>query len=960
MLGTEHCVTMSTTSVKMDQSRKNLSSPEHRLSSPTTNCESFEQFFVQSHVWLGDPLDLSAPYYLMPLAVRIHGPLHVDALTTALNAVEERHEALRTTFHIRNKTRLQTVHKNCKKSLRLIDISPEQDDGHVKMLLKEQTTPFNLHSEPGWRVALLRLGKEDHILSFVLHSLISDSRSFEILRQEVGQFYADALRGQNPLSQVTPLPMQYQDYTAWQMKEEQTIDHQLQLDYWIEELSSSLPAKLSYDKPQPATRSGNASIVQFFVENPVTKALHDFCQVYHATPSAVLLATFRAVHYRLTGVDDAIIGIPTINRSRPELGNIIGCFADTQCVRTTVEDNETFNSLVRQVGSKMAAASKNKDVPLERIISAVSPDSRDGVQNELVRLLFAFHSQKDSPNMGLEGLTSEPVSTAITTPLDLEFHVLQEQEGLRGSALFATDLFDPQTIRTMVDIFQEVLWRSLKQPQTPLAALLLSDRLLQRGRVGLLEEEKSESPGETRIIDIFREQMAAYPNDCILNGTSVQLSGHHTKIVEIYPATWMQGTFLHNPLTEQPRPLIPCFIDFPPYSDYNTLVKAINALFQYIDILRTVFISVAGTFYQVVLENPKIPIEFTETKENIEYKTQEVCLGDVHHPPKLGEPMIRVSIIKYHDSKLRLIFRMSHALFDGLSLEHLLAAFYGLYINQRLPPPPKFGQYIRHMLHNREDGYTFWRSVLKGSTMPIIKSSSIPCRQIHGDKQWYIEQLIGAPVKANSEAITPANIFTTACGLLLTKQTGLLDVVFGRIVSGRQSLSVSDQHVVGPCTNCIPVRMRVDKERNLKELLQDVQDQYLESLPFETMGLDDIKTHCTEWPDDISNYSYCTTYQGFELQPEIGLADERVRLSMFRPQETSLVPQQNALGPVLYKQLIPQASTHTVAISATPQPDGRSLKVGIAADARIFDDNEVESMFFELASNIRMLNLALQ
>jgi hypothetical protein len=49
-----------------------------------------------------------------------------------------------------------------------------------------------------------------------------------------------------------------------------------------------------------------------------------------------------------------------------------------------------------------------------------------------------------------------------------------------------------------------------------------------------------------------------------------------------------------------------------------------------------------------------------------------------------------------------------------------------------------------------------------------------------------------------------------------------------------------------------------------------------------------------------------------------------------------------------------------VAISATPQPDGQSLKVGIAADEQIFDDNEVESMFFVLASNMRMLNLALQ
>jgi hypothetical protein len=63
-------------------------------------------------------------------------------------------------------------------------------------------------------VSLLQLDEDDHILSIVIHHIISDGWSLNILYQELGQFYAAALRGHNPLSQASPLPIQYRDFSA--------------------------------------------------------------------------------------------------------------------------------------------------------------------------------------------------------------------------------------------------------------------------------------------------------------------------------------------------------------------------------------------------------------------------------------------------------------------------------------------------------------------------------------------------------------------------------------------------------------------------------------------------------------------------------------------------------------------------------------------------------------------------
>ncbi|KAM0309810.1 hypothetical protein ACHAPQ_012546, partial [Fusarium lateritium] len=57
-----------------------------------------EQSYAQNRMWFLDQLSEGASWYLIPYAVRMRGPVDVDALTRALLALEQRHETLRNTF----------------------------------------------------------------------------------------------------------------------------------------------------------------------------------------------------------------------------------------------------------------------------------------------------------------------------------------------------------------------------------------------------------------------------------------------------------------------------------------------------------------------------------------------------------------------------------------------------------------------------------------------------------------------------------------------------------------------------------------------------------------------------------------------------------------------------------------------------------------------------------------------
>ncbi len=251
--------------------------------------------------------------------------LRIDALTAAVQALEQRHETLRTTFEERNGVGVQVVQQAIRtKELRLIDASAKQDgkeSSYLQLLQQEQISPFDLDVEPGWRVLLLRLGEDDHVLSIVMHHIISDGWSVDILRQELSQFYAIALQGKSPLTQVSQLPIQYRDFAVWQKQAEQTAQHQRQLEYWIKQLTDSSPAELLADRPRPdiLSQTGQAGTIRFGIESSVYEKLRAFCRAHQTTNFAVLLAVFRAVHYRLTGAEDATIGTPIAGRNRLEL-----------------------------------------------------------------------------------------------------------------------------------------------------------------------------------------------------------------------------------------------------------------------------------------------------------------------------------------------------------------------------------------------------------------------------------------------------------------------------------------------------------------------------------------------------------------------------------------------------------------------------------------------------------------
>ncbi|MBC1910659.1 AMP-binding protein, partial [Listeria innocua] len=126
--------------------------------------------------------------------------------------------------------------------------------------------------------------------------------------------------------------------------------------------------------------------------------------------------------------------------------------------------------------------------------------------------------------------------------------------------------------------------------------------------------------------------------------------------------------------------------------------------------------------------------------------------------------------------------------------------------------------------------------------------------------------------------VTHSTLMEMAWGLLLQNYSGSKDVVFGKVVSGREVPILGIEQMVGLFINTVPVRLK-DENYSLSELLVILQEQNNRGVPYSVNSLTDIQEHCELHKDFIKTIvvfeNYYVENQSVERQ-DLGLQWELV------------------------------------------------------------------------------------
>jgi non-ribosomal peptide synthetase component F len=195
-----------------------------------------------------------------------------------------------------------------------------------------------------------------------------------------------------------------------------------------------------------------------------------------------LLAAFKALLCRYTGQDEIVIGAPIANRNSIETENLIGFFVNTLVLRTDLSGDPHFPELLARVRKVTLDAYAHQDLPFEVLVEDLQPE-RSLSRNPLFQVMFQLENTPKE-ELPLPGLTLSPVAVeGVASQFDLSVDVVESEQGLAVTAEYSTDLFEAETIRTLLKRWEILLESIAAAPQQRLNELAI--RLLIRRKVSV-------------------------------------------------------------------------------------------------------------------------------------------------------------------------------------------------------------------------------------------------------------------------------------------------------------------------------------------------------------------------------------------------------------------------------------------------------------------------------------------
>ncbi|MCA1682148.1 MAG: condensation domain-containing protein, partial [Actinobacteria bacterium] len=276
--------------------------------------------FAQQRLWFLNDFEPDSSEYISPLALRLWGELDGAALARALSALVARHESLRTTFESVDGRGVQVVHPPSEVELPVLDLSGlAQADREAELgevVAREAVRPFDLARGPLLRAGLVRLGAQEHVLTLMLHHIVTDGWSNGVLMGDLGELYRAEVTGTAP--RLAVLAVQYADFAVWQRERLSGAVAEDQLGYWRGQLDSVVALELPTDRPRPAVHTTNGAVHEFVVPGSVSGRLKELGRGGDATLFMTLVAACQVLLGRWSGQEDVAVGTVTSGRDRAE------------------------------------------------------------------------------------------------------------------------------------------------------------------------------------------------------------------------------------------------------------------------------------------------------------------------------------------------------------------------------------------------------------------------------------------------------------------------------------------------------------------------------------------------------------------------------------------------------------------------------------------------------------------
>jgi amino acid adenylation domain-containing protein len=497
------------------------SSIQEKTYSPIPKAAKQEQYpltTAQHRIWVLSQLEGGNIAYNMPAAMILKGELDREKLNQAFVQLIEKYEILRTSFQLNEEgetfQKIQEV-SEIEFAINTVDYTEKSDDEITAFLEETQHIPFELTKAPLLRVHLLQTKEDEHLFSFVMHHIIGDGWSIELLSSEIITTYNALV--DNQTYKAATLPIQYKDYAVWLQSEAYQETQKTAADYWTNRFIGEIPVlDLPSFKKRPVVQTYNGNTIHHQYSKEFAKKLKEFSKEQEVTLFMSLLSGVNALLHQYSNQHDIIIGTPIAGRQHPDIEQQLGLFLNTLAIRTEFSEAINFKTLVQQQKQSLLEAYQYQEYPFDELISQLNL-RRDTSRSALFDVMVVLQNQKQVQSIAasqtLSGIQVLPYELERkTSQLDVSFTFIEEAEGLHLEIEYNTDIYDEMFMQRMFVHFESLVTNAVSNPEKDIQSLTY---ISIQETTQLLEEFSNittEFPEEKTMVSLFEEQAAKTPN----------------------------------------------------------------------------------------------------------------------------------------------------------------------------------------------------------------------------------------------------------------------------------------------------------------------------------------------------------------------------------------------------------------------------------------------------------------
>ncbi|MCP5047308.1 MAG: amino acid adenylation domain-containing protein [bacterium] len=487
---------------------------------------------AQKRLYVLHRMDDRSIVYNITSVMKLEGEVDAGKFEDIFKLLIRRHESLRTSFHLVNDEPVQRVHDHVEFKMEFLGRGAPpwsplngnnsgiyREGSHRGLPLREFVRPYDLSKAPLLRVGLASTGngKSTSTLLVDMHHIIADGASLEILMDEWARLYSG--------EELSPLKVQYKDFTPWADHWTESETLKAQESYWFKRFSpvegETAPLlNLPLDLPRPPVMTFEGDIHEFTLGVREAVEFKALAADNGATLYMNLTAAVNLLLYKYTGQADIIVGSVHAGRSHLDLDPVIGMFVNTLPIRNYPVGEKTYRQFLGEVKQSCIEAYENQDWQFEALVEKLDL-TRDPGRNPLFDVCVVLQDFQHSQRR-VKDLTLTPYPYRDNTAkFDLAFIAVEKEDEIHFDLEYYTGVFEARTIQRLSLHFIQVIRQVSANPRTRLADIDILGEEEKRQLLHVFNDTAVDYPRGQTIHDLYDQQTDRTPHHIAVvdNGT---------------------------------------------------------------------------------------------------------------------------------------------------------------------------------------------------------------------------------------------------------------------------------------------------------------------------------------------------------------------------------------------------------------------------------------------------------